>query len=71
VAPRWEYHVEVVGSFWRGARPDDIQELLTEAAEDEWEPVELAPIQNSSRLMIVLRRPAVRDRRKVRERTWP
>jgi hypothetical protein len=71
VAGGWEYHVEVVGSFWRGARPDEIQELLTQAAAEDWEPVELAPIQNSSRMMIILRRPAARDRRTARERTWP
>ena len=71
MAPRWEYHVEVMGSFWRGPGPDEIQELLTQAAEDDWEPVVLAPVQNSGRLMIVLRRPATRRRRKVQERTWP
>lgn len=71
MAPSWEYHVEVVGSFWRGARPEEIEEFLTQAAEDEWEPVELAAIQNSNRMMLILRRPAESNRRTARESTWP
>lgn len=70
MTPEWEYHVELLGSFWRGARPGEIQALLNEAAADGWEPVELAPIQNSSRMMLILRRPA-EGRRPKGSRGWP
>jgi hypothetical protein len=70
VAPRWEYQVEVIGSLWRGARPNEIQQFLTDAAEDNWELVEAAPIQNSSRLMLILRRPVEGYRRK-KDKGWP
>jgi len=71
VAPKWEYQVEIVGNFWRGARAEDIQRLLMQAAEDGWEPVELTPMQNSSRIMLVLRRATEAGSRRRREKTWP
>src|SRR3989304_6157288 len=40
-------------------------------AEDGWEPVELTPMQNSSRIMLVLRRATEAGSRRRREKTWP
>jgi hypothetical protein len=63
--------VEVLGGFWRGALPEEIEQVLTQAAEDDWEPVELAPIHNSGRLILILRRPAGNDRWPAKGRAWP
>lgn len=71
MAPRWEYHVEVLGSFWDAPSPEEVQQFLTEAAEDGWEPVELAPIQNRNKIMLILRRSLERGGRSSRKRMWP
>jgi len=71
VAPRWEYKVQVLGSFWRGARAEDVQEFLTQVAEDGWEPLELTTMQNSSKMMLILRRPTETAGRKRQAKTWP
>lgn len=67
----WEYGVEVLGGVLRGARPEDLEALLNEAAQEGWEPVSiLRRSSNSSQLLIVLRR-QVRGRSQERSRTWP
>jgi len=71
VAPKWEYLVQILGSFWRGPRPEDVQKFLTQAAEDGWEPLELTTIQNSSKMMLLLRRPIETAGRRRRAKTWP
>jgi len=71
VAPRWEYQVQILGSFWRGPRAEDVQEFLTQAAEDGWEPLELTTIQNSSKMMLILRRSTETAGRTRRAKTWP
>jgi hypothetical protein len=70
VAPKWEYHVEVLGSFWDAPGPDEVQQFLTESAEEGWELVELAPVQNRNKMMLILRRP-VDSRRPRMSRGWP
>jgi len=70
VVARWEYHVEVIGSFWHAPGPEEIQQFLTESAEDGWEPVELASIQNGNRMVLILRR-SVEGYRRKKEKGWP
>jgi hypothetical protein len=70
MAPRWEYHVEVLGSFWDAPSPEAVQQFLTESAEEGWELVELGPIQTRNKMMLILRRPVQTSRRK-KDRGWP
>ena len=70
MAPKWEYQVQILGSFWRGPRAEEVQEFLTQTAEDDWELHELTTIQNSSKMMLILRRPTETGGRRRRTRTW-
>jgi hypothetical protein len=70
VAPKWEYHVEVLGSIWDAPGPDEVEQFLTESAEEGWEFVQLAPVQTRNKMMLILRRP-VEGRRKRVPRSWP
>ncbi len=67
----WEYSVETLGGGLRGARPEDLEALLNEAAEEGWEFVNaLQRVASGSQLLIILRR-KVEDRPRDRSRTWP
>jgi hypothetical protein len=71
VKVQWEYTVETLGGTLKGARPEELAELLNLAAEENWEPVEIFPrSSNSNQLMIVLRRP-LPSRSRERKRGWP
>ena len=68
---QWEYTVETLGGALRGARSEELSELLNYAAEDGWEPVEVfLRSANGNQLMIVLRRPTQSPARK-RTGSWP
>lgn len=71
MAAQWEYAVETLGGALRGARPEELAELLNHAAGDGWEPLHvLLRTSNSSQLMVVLRR-KVQSRSRERTRSWP
>jgi len=71
VSAQWEYIVETLGGTLKGARPEELADLLNQAAEENWEPVEIVPrSSNSNQLMIVLRR-SIKSRSRERKRGWP
>jgi hypothetical protein len=71
VSAEWEYTVEVLGGALRGARPEDITELLNLAAEDGWEPHNIfLRSSNGNQLMVILRRP-VQTHSRERRWSWP
>lgn len=71
MSAQWEYTVEVLGGALRGARPEDLAELLNLAAADGWEPHNVfLRSSNGSQLMVILRRP-VQTRSRERRWSWP
>lgn len=66
----WEYRVETTGGVLRGTSPQKIESLLNEAAQAGWELVSLTPLQNTNRLLAVLRRQSP-SRSAGRSRDWP
>jgi hypothetical protein len=71
VSAQWEYIVEELGGSLRGTRPEELADLLNQAAEEDWEPMEiLHRSSNSNQLMVVFRRPS-QSRSRERKRVWP
>jgi hypothetical protein len=66
---KWEYHVEEVGSFWSGAKPEELQELLNAMGQDGWKLVSAVPIQNTNKIVLIARRPLTS--RPARHSPWP
>jgi hypothetical protein len=70
VKKEWEYRVDEMGGVLRGARPEELEAYLNEAAADGWEPHLVESQSSNNRLLVILRRPrGVRTR--DRSHTWP
>ncbi len=54
---QWEYRVETFGSFFRSVRPEELEASLDEWGEDGWEVFAVYPVPNSTRTMVIARRP--------------
>jgi hypothetical protein len=54
--PVWEYQVEQFGSALKGAKTEDVERFLNEAASQGWELSHTAPMANGTKLFIVIRR---------------
>ena len=68
---QWEYRVETIGGSLRGAKPQDLEALLNEAALGDWEPTIAMPQgSNSNKYLVILRR-EVSERSRDRSRSWP
>jgi hypothetical protein len=66
---QWEYRVETLGSFFSGAKDDQITALLNEWGEEGWEVIHLIHLPNSEKLRVVAKRPSAHPAR--RPRRWP
>ena len=66
---QWEYFVQSVGSFWRGARDDEFEALLNQLGEQGWEVVALRSIENSNQAQVIAKRPLTASTR--RRSSWP
>ena len=63
--------MEVLGGSVISAKPEDLEAMLNEAAEDGWEYLSTAPQHNSARLWIVLRRQGQESDRETRKsKSW-
>jgi len=63
-----EYRVEALGNVWRGSRPQDLEDILNQAAGEGWELDQMAV--HGNQIWVVLRRAAER-RSRDRSATWP
>ncbi|MCK5053133.1 MAG: hypothetical protein KAR65_02575 [Anaerolineales bacterium] len=61
-----EYRVEVLGGSMISAKPEDLEAMLNEAAEEGWMFLATAPQNNSARLWIILQRTLRESRKKTR-----
>lgn len=68
-AAAWEYTVQSVGGILRQAKPEQLTDLLNQAAREGWELTHMVPQENSNALWMVLRRPS--SARARREESWP
>ena len=71
MAAEWEYSVEALGGALRGVRPQEIEALLNEAANDGWEPVNVFQRGASSNQILIVLRRKVTGRTRDRSGTWP
>jgi hypothetical protein len=65
----WEYRVHSVGGILRQAKPEQLAEILNQAAAEGWELTHMVPQENSNAVWLVLRRPSTTRTR--RESSWP
>jgi hypothetical protein len=68
--PVWEYQVEQFGSALKGAKAEEIEQLLNEAAQEGWELSHTAPMANGTKLFVIIRR-KVEERSRRRPTSWP
>lgn len=68
-AAAWEYSVQSVGGILRQPKPEQLSEMLNQAAQEGWELTQMVPQENSNALWLVLRRPSTARTR--RESSWP
>jgi Domain of unknown function (DUF4177) len=62
----WEYAVHQAGGALKRAKPDELTEILNQAASEGWELVQIVPQENINTVLLVLRRPSTpRTRREV------
>jgi hypothetical protein len=65
---QWEYKIEVVGSFWKGTKPEAVEDYLNQLGEENWEVVCLHSPENSNRVWITIKRPLTASVRRERTR---
>jgi hypothetical protein len=66
----WEYQVEQFGSALKAARSEEVESFLNGAAAEGWELSQVAPMSNGSKIMVILQRRLLEQRRR-RKHTWP
>ena len=66
---QWEYRIEIVGSFWKGSKPEEIEDYLNQLGEEGWEVINLHSPENSNKLWITIKRPLTTSIRRERTRS--
>jgi hypothetical protein len=66
--PTWEYRVHTIGGVLRQPKPEQLTEVLNEAAAEGWELTHMVGQENSNALWLVLRRASTPRTR--REASW-
>jgi len=65
---QWEYRIDVVGSAWRGTKPETIEEYLNELGIEGWEVINLHQPENSNKIWVTIKRPLTTATRRQRSR---
>lgn len=65
---QWEYRVETIGSFFKGVKAADLEEMLNEWGEDGWEVVATHIIENANKINVIAKRPLTDRVRRDRSR---
>jgi hypothetical protein len=63
---QWEYRVVTFGTFFKGVKDSDFEEILNQLGEEGWEMVGFRTIENSNQAQAVLKRPLDRTSRRWR-----
>jgi hypothetical protein len=67
-AQQWEYHIEVLGSAFRGVKVEALDAYLNEVGEDSWEVVSVHQPQGSNKLWVTMKRKLTAEARRRRSR---
>jgi len=70
---QWEYHIEVLGSFWKSLKPEVVEAALNEFGEMGWEVINLHHPQNSNKVWVTMKRQlsvSTRRRRSRPDEAW-
>ena len=67
-AATWEYAVYAAGGGFKRAKPEELTQVLNQAASEGWELMQVVPQENANRVLLVLRRPSTPRAR--RQSTW-
>jgi len=67
-AATWEYSVSAAGGGIKRAKPDELTEMLNQAASEGWERMQIVPQENHNQVLLVLRRRSTQRTR--RQATW-
>lgn len=65
---QWEYHIELLGSAFRGTKPDELEAYLNLVGEEGWEVINLHHPPNSNKVWITMKRPLSSETRRRRSR---
>jgi hypothetical protein len=65
---QWEYHIELLGSTFRGAKPDELEAYLNLVGEEGWEVINLHHPPNSTKVWVTMKRPLSIQTRRRRSR---
>ena len=61
---QWEYRVQSFGTFFRGTRDDELESALNEWGMDGWEVVSVRGIENTSKVVVLAKRPLTASTRR-------
>jgi len=53
---QWEYRVQTVGTFWSGVKADELEQLLNEWGEEDWEVVSTHILENANKINVIAKR---------------
>ena len=65
-----EYRVEILGGALRGAKPEELEALLNEVAEDNWLLSRLSYKPNTNQMWVILQREGEGQNLRPRPRSW-
>jgi hypothetical protein len=65
---QWEYQVQVLGSYWNAAKPEDVEDTLNTWGETGWEVIAAVPASSGSKVTFIARRPLTSTARRRRSR---
>lgn len=62
----WEYRIEVLGSTFRGVKPEKLELFLNEVGLDGWEVASVYQPHSSNQIWVTMKRVVTRDTRRRR-----
>ena len=63
---QWEYRVESFGTFFTSKKDEELEAALNEWGMDGWEVISARGIENSSKIVILAKRPLTASTRRRR-----
>ena len=62
----WEYRALTLGSFFKGIRDEDLEQVLNELGQEGWEVITFRTIENTNQAQLIAKRPLDRTARRWR-----
>jgi putative IMPACT (imprinted ancient) family translation regulator len=61
---QWEYRVQTFGTFFTGMKDEEMEEALNEWGVDGWEVISARGIENTSKVVVLAKRPLTASARR-------